>query len=118
MIDASVAIYVALISAGAALLGAAIGQLGPFLQTRTAARTERTKQIVQLAIEDLKVALEQARRTTPPGGTSRVAPLVARLDYYEAALDAIERGRFDDATLQRIRARSREIVEQTSRPAD
>ncbi len=48
MIDASVAIYVALIWAGAALLGATIGQLGPFLQTRTAARTERTKQIVQL----------------------------------------------------------------------
>jgi uncharacterized membrane-anchored protein YhcB (DUF1043 family) len=48
---------VALITAVAALAGAAIGQLGPFLQTRT----ERMKQIVQLAIEDHKSALDQGR---------------------------------------------------------
>lgn len=54
-------VYVALITAGAALMGAAIGQLGRFLQTRTAARTERMKQIVQLAIEDHNLALEQGR---------------------------------------------------------
>ena len=104
--DASVAIYVSLISASAALLGAAIG---PFLQTRTAARTERMKQIVQLAIEGHKSALEQARHDTPQGGRFHVAPLVARLQYREAVLDAIERGELDNATLQQIRVRSQEI---------
>jgi hypothetical protein len=103
-------VYVALITAGAALLGAAIGQLGPWLQTRTAARTERMKQIVQLAIEDHKSALEQGRHE---GGTFHAAPLVARLQYHEAVLDAIERGQLDNATLQRIRARSQEIFELT-----
>jgi hypothetical protein len=104
------AIYVALISAGAALLGAAIG---PFYQTRTAARTERMKQLVQLATEDHKSALEQARHDTQQGGRFRVAPLVARLQYHAAVLDAIERDRLDDATLQQIRLRSQEIVELT-----
>jgi hypothetical protein len=111
--DASVAIYVSLISASAALLGAAIGQLGPFLQTRTAARTERMKQIVQLAIEDHKLALEQGRHDTQQGGRFHVAPLVARLQYHEAVLDAIERRELDNATLQQIRVRSQEIFELT-----
>jgi hypothetical protein len=105
---------VALIAAGAALIGAAIGQLGPFLQTRTAARTERMKQIVQLAIEDHKSALEQARHEqTLKGGKFHVAPLVPRLPYYGAVLDAIERGQLDNATFQRIRARSKELDELT-----
>lgn len=105
------AVWVALIAAGAALLGATIGQLGPFLQTRTAARTERQKQIVQLSIEDLKLALEQGRHATLQGGKIYVAPLVVRLEYYRAVLDAIERGPLDNATLQRIRARSKELFE-------
>jgi hypothetical protein len=105
---------VPLITAGAALGGAAIGQLGPFLQTRTAARTERMKQIVQLAIEDLKSALEQARHEqTLKGGKFHVTPLVTRLQYHKAVLDAIERGQLDNATLQEIRARSKEIDELT-----
>jgi hypothetical protein len=107
-------VYVALITAGAALMGAAIGQLGPFLQTRTAARTERMKQIVQLAIEDHKSALEQGRhQQTLEGGKFHVAPLVARLQYHAAVLDAIERDRLDNPTLQRIRAKSKEIFELT-----
>ena len=104
---------VALIAAGAALIGAAIGQLGPFLQTRTAARTERMKQIVQLAIEDHKSGLEEGRHATQKGGKFHVAPLVARLQYHEAVLDAIERGQLDNATFQRIRARSKELDELT-----
>jgi hypothetical protein len=110
------AIYV-LISAGAALCGAAIGQLGAYLQTRlqtrTAARTEHQKKIVQLAIEDHKSALEQARHDTQQGGRFRVAPLVARLQYYSGVLDAIGRGELDNATLQKLRARSQEIFELT-----
>jgi hypothetical protein len=94
-------------------VGAAIGQLGPFLQTRTAARTERMKQIVQLAIEDHKSALEQGRHQTLKGGKFHAAPLVARLQYHNAVLDAIERGQLDNATLQRIRARSKEIFDLT-----
>jgi hypothetical protein len=104
---------VALITAVAALAGAAIGQLGPFLQTRTAARTERMKQIVQLAIEDHKSALEQGRHETLKGGKFQAAPMVVKLQYYEAVLDAIERGQLDNATLQRIRAKSKEIFELT-----
>jgi hypothetical protein len=105
------AVWVALITASAALGGAAIGLVGPFLQTRTAARTERTKQIVQLAIEDHKSALEQVRHETQKGGKFHVAPLVVRLQYHEAVLDAIERDQLDNATLQRIRARSKELDE-------
>jgi hypothetical protein len=115
-----VAVDVALIAAGAAiiaavaaLMGVVIGQLGLFLQTRTVARTERMKQIVQLAIEDLKLALEQGRHDTQQGGKVHVAPLVVRLHYHEAVLDAIERGRLDKATLQRIRAESKEFFELT-----
>jgi hypothetical protein len=107
------AVVVALITALAPLMGAAIGQLGPFLQTRTAARTERMKQIVQLAIEDHKSALEQGRHETLKGGKFHVAPLVVKLQYHEAVLDAIERGQLDNATLQRIRAKSKEIFELT-----
>jgi hypothetical protein len=67
-----------------------------FLQTRTATRTERMKQIVQLAIEDRRSALEQGRRETLKGGKVHVAPLVAYLQYHEAVLRAIERGELDN----------------------
>jgi hypothetical protein len=102
-------------------IGAAIGAVGSnvamLLQTRTAARTERTKQIVQLAIEDLKLALEQARHDTRQGGTFHVAPLAARLQYHEAVLSAIEeKGKLDIPTLQQIRKMSQEIDEVTRTP--
>jgi hypothetical protein len=107
-----VALIGAVATAVAGLGGAAIGFLGPFLQTRTAARTERMKQIVQLAIEDLKMGLEQARYETAKG-SKYVAPLVARLQYYNDVLDAIEHNQLDDARLQQIRAKSKAIGEQT-----
>jgi uncharacterized membrane-anchored protein YhcB (DUF1043 family) len=72
------------------VIGAAIGVIGPILQTRTTARAERMKQIVQLAIEDHKAALEQGRHQTLKGGELHVAPLVVKLQYHAAVLDAIE----------------------------
>jgi hypothetical protein len=110
------AIVVAVIAALAALGGAAIGALATIftmrLQTETAARTERVKQVVQLAIEDLKVALEQGRHEeTPKGGKVIVRPLVGRLQYYKDVLDAIERGQLTNARFQEIRARSNELGE-------
>jgi hypothetical protein len=98
---------------GGALGGAVIGIISTWLQTRTAARTERVKQIVQLAIEDHKSALEEGRHATQKGGKFHVAPLVPRLQYYGAVLDAIERGQLDKATFQRIRAQSKELDELT-----
>jgi hypothetical protein len=106
-------VLVGLFTLGGALGGAAIALVGPYLQTRTAARTERMKQIVQLAIEDHKSALEQGRHDTRLGGKFQVAPLVAKLQYYAAVLKAIERGRLDITTLQRIRAESKEMTELT-----
>jgi hypothetical protein len=107
-------VVVGLFTLVGALGGAAIGILGTYLQTRTAARTERMKQIVQLAIEDHKSALEQGRhQQTLEGGKFHVAPLVARLQYHAAVLDAIERGQLDKAKLQRIRAESKEFFELT-----
>jgi hypothetical protein len=111
-------VCVALITGGftflGAAVGAAIGVLGPWLQTRTAARTERMKQIVQLAIEDHKSGLEQARhQQTLNGGKIYIAPLVPRLQYHAAVLDAIDRGKLDKAKLQQIRAESKELDELT-----
>lgn len=72
------------------------------------------KQIVQLAIEDHKSALEQVRHDSPLTGSKlHVAPLVVRLQYYEAALDPIERGQLDTAKLER--SKSKELREVTER---
>jgi histone acetyltransferase (RNA polymerase elongator complex component) len=88
------------------------------LQTRTAARTKRIKQIVQFAIEDHKTGLEQGRHDqTLMGGTFQVAPLVVTLQYYKSVLDAIEQDQLTDAKFQEIRARSKKLCELTQSEA-
>ena len=105
------------VPAASALAGVLAGSLTPIvvglLNARSESRRERLRLAVQMALDENKAMMDQARvKAESTGFTVGVPPISATLAYHAEVLELLERaGRLEPEDLVALRARAKAMFE-------